>query len=174
MKFEKGTFLMSDKMIFNSEDLRRAMRRWTSGVTIVAACDADQMHGMTVNSFNSIALDPPLIGVALAVDARTCRMVESSGAFAITILNSQQRELSERFAGRTTESQDRFAGLETYTLLTGAPLLADGLAGLDCQVVFKYDAGASRLFIGQVVASRLGEKLPPLVYHEREYWEINK
>lgn len=165
---------MSDNASFDSEDLRRAMRRWTSGVTIVAARDGEQIHGMTVNSFNSIALDPPLVGVALALEARTCRMVESSGAFSITILNSHQQELSERFAGRTTESQDRFAGLATYTLLTGAPLLADSLAGLDCRVVFEYEAGASRLFIGQVVAAQLGEKQSPLVYHDREYWRVVK
>lgn len=159
-------------MTLDPEQLRHAMRAWTTGVTIVAAAHNGERHGMTVSSFTSISLDPALITISLQAPSRTYELVKGSGAFGLTILSSGQQGLSELFAGRNTDLADRFTGLETETLVTGSPLIKGGLAWLDCRVVYEYDAGMNALFVGEVVAAHgIGEGMP-LVYHNRNYRQL--
>ncbi|HEX2981091.1 MAG TPA: flavin reductase family protein [Anaerolineaceae bacterium] len=152
-----------------SENVRRVMRRWATGVSVVTSRHGDLRHGMTVNSFTSISLDPPLVSVTLANDTRTFGLVTHSGVLGITFLREDQQEISDRFAGRMAEDEDRFAGLETFILLTGAPLLAGSLAYLDCRVVFTYPMPTSTLLIAEVVATRLSTGTRPLIYYNRSY-----
>ncbi len=160
---------MENLSSLDPEQLRQAMRAWSSGVTVVTAQYQGERHGMTVSSFTSIALQPPLVIISLQTDSRTHRLVSQSGAFAVTILAEDQREISERFAGRSTESQDRLAGLETQTLTTGAPLLEGGLAWLDCRVTQTIPVGSNTLFLAEVVAAQQRKKGKPLLYHQRRY-----
>ena len=154
------------------EILRLAMRQWATGVTIVTSLYQGEMHGMTVSSFTSISLIPPLILVSLELNSRTYELVRQSGVFAVTILADYQEEISDRFAGRETERLNRFEGLETFTLATGAPLLANGLACFDCLVVSEYEAGDHMIFIGDVIAAQTGQEHPPLIYYDRDYREL--
>lgn len=152
--------------------LRDALRFWTTGVTIVAAKHEDVLHGMTVNSFTSISLEPPLVMVSLEKVTRTHGFVQASGAFAVTILAADQRTLSDRFAGRETENEDRFKGVESFALETGSPILAAGLAFFDCRIRSAHSAGTHTLFVGEVLASGFpsGDERPaPLVYFNRNY-----
>ncbi len=158
----------------NADALRDALRFWTTGVTVVAARHGDIEHGMTVNSFTSLSLDPPLISVSLEKVTRTHQLVKDAGTFSVTILSQRQLALSDRFAGRDSEQSDRFEGLETFTLETGNPILSEGLAFFDCKVSAIHDAGTHTLFIGEVLVcgkhTENGE--PPLVYFNRAYREI--
>jgi flavin reductase (DIM6/NTAB) family NADH-FMN oxidoreductase RutF len=160
-------------MTLDSEQLRAAMRAWTTGVAVVAAARDSVKHGMTVNSFTSISLDPPLITISLQRTARTRELIAASGNFGLTILSVDQKELSELFAGRAGNAEDRFANIETETLLTGSPLIKGGLAWLDCRVVQTYDAGMNTLFIAEVVAARGEGSGAPLIYHNRNYWKLS-
>src|SRR5687768_1070432 len=87
-------------MTLDSEKLRRAMRAWTTGVAVVTARYENQQYGMTVNSFSSVSLEPPVVSVTLKQLTHTHDLVIRSGVFAVTILNSEQKELSDRFAGK--------------------------------------------------------------------------
>ncbi len=151
------------------EELRRAMRQWATGVTVVSAINGGARHGMTVSSFTSVSLDPPLVLISLERVARTCGLVEKAGCFGVTILSLAQREISDRFAGRIADDLDRFDGLETFTLVSGAPLIAGGLAYFDCQVVATYPAGTHIVFIAEVMAARQNPGEPPLMYYDRDY-----
>jgi flavin reductase (DIM6/NTAB) family NADH-FMN oxidoreductase RutF len=157
------------------ELLRVAMRRWVTGVAIVT-CQLDGMsHGMTVNSFGSISLDPPLVTVTMNMDTRTCHMVQQSGVFAVTVLSANQQSLAELFAGRIDTGADRMTGLDTFPLITGAPLILGGLAFVDCRVVSQHPLHLSTLFIGEVVAARTappGIGFEPLVYHNRTFTRL--
>src|SRR5215510_2833870 len=104
-------------MTLDPEQLRHAMRAWTTGVTVVTAAHAGQRYGMTVNSFTSISLDPPLISVALKKLTHTHELVEKSGEFSVTILSAAQKKLSDIFAGKHPEVTDRFDGVAIETLL---------------------------------------------------------
>lgn len=165
---------ISTLTILDSEQLRAAMRSWSAGVTIAAATFEGQTHGMTVNSFTSISLDPALITISLQASTRTNELVTKSGSFGLTILSNEQADLSDLFAGRKPELTDRFAGLQTETLVTGSPLIVGGLAWLDCRVIKTFDAGMNTLFIAEVVAAREGKTGDPLVYHNRKYWSLSE
>lgn len=163
-----------DFMEVTPEMLRHAMRHWTSGVTVVTSRYGDQQHGMTVNSFTSLSLDPPVVTVSLAVGTRTQNLVEQSRVFGVTILREGQAEISDRFAGRFTADDDRFDGLKTFVLASGVPLLQDGLVSLDCRVKSTYQSGNSMLYIGEVTAIQQTGEGAPLVYHNRLYHKLGE
>ena len=154
------------------EDLRRALRHWATGVSIVTSQFGDARHGMTVNSLASVSLEPPVILFTLQHDTRTYQLVSQSKIAGITILGESQVELSDRFAGKISEHVDRFAGLETFTWQTGAPLIAGGTAYLDCRVRSVYPLDQSTLFILDVVAARPAADDLPLVYFNRLYHRL--
>ena len=152
------------------ELLRRAMRRWVTGVCVVTTVHAGIAHGMTVNSYGSISLDPPLVTVTMGNDTRTLTMVRESGIFAVTILTYEQQHLAELFAGRIPEEGDRLAGLDTFTMLTGAPVLTGGAAFIDCRVVFEYPMPTSTLLIAEALTAETSPvESPLLIYFNRTF-----
>lgn len=161
-------------MSLDSEKLRRAMRAWTTGVAIVTSIYEDQQYGMTINSFTSVSLEPPLICVTLKRLTHTHDLVVKSGMFSVTILTSVQKELSDRFAGKMPDITDRFEGLQTETVSLDSPVFKDGMAYFDCNVVSSMPVGENTLFIAEVVDARGEGEGEPLVYHNREYWKLTK
>lgn len=163
---------MKPTTVLEPEQLRQAMRAWTSGVSIVTASNAGQQHGMTVSSFTSVALEPPLIIISLQTNSRTHNLIAQTNTFAVTILADSQQELSDLFAGRVTDIEDRLAGIETEALVTGAPFIKGGLAYLDCRVSQAITAGTNTLFLAEVVAARSNGAGKPLVYHDQNYHKM--
>ena len=163
-------------MTLDPEQLRRAMRAWTTGVAIVTATHNGKQYGMTVNSFTSISLEPPLISVTLKRLTHTHELVEASGEFSVTILSAYQKELSDRFAGKQPEIKDRFEDVPIETLSIRAPLIKGGMAYFNCRVVNSMPVGENTLFVAEVIAvSRIGDgegEGNPLVYHNRVYWGL--
>jgi len=159
-------------MTLDPEQLRHAMRAWTTGVTVVTATHDGQQYGMTVNSFTSISLDPPLVSLALKKLTHTHELVEKSGEFSVTILASDQKELSDRFAGKHPEIKNRFEGVSTETLVLNAPLLKGGMAYFNCRVVNSIPLGENTLFVAEVVAAQGDGTGEPLAYHNRVYWKL--
>jgi flavin reductase (DIM6/NTAB) family NADH-FMN oxidoreductase RutF len=149
--------------------LRQTMRLWTTGVTVLSSHYHGHQHGMTVNSFTAISLEPPIILVSLNRESRTYEIVAQSGVFGVTILSDQQQEISERFAGRIPDEADRFQGLETFTLFSGSPFLEGGLAFIDCRVTQSVDFGGNTLFLGEVLGIGNTFDGKPLVYHKQGY-----
>jgi len=150
------------------------MRAWSAGVTVVTAVHEGNKSGATVNSFTSISLEPAMLTITLQKSARTHDLISKSRSFGLTILSDQQSKISELFAGKISGVEDRFANLQTETLVTGSPLLVGGLAWLDCHVVETFNAGNSTLFIAEAIAAQSAEDGLPLIYHNREYWSLSK
>lgn len=161
-------------MTLDPEKLRHAMRAWTTGVAIVTSIYGDQQYGMTINSFTSISLEPPLISVTLKRLTHTHDLVVKSGMFSVTILTSAQKELSDRFAGKMPNLTDRFEGVQTETISLDSPVFRSGMAYFDCNVVSSMPVGENTLFIAEVVDARGEGEGDPLVYHNREYWKLTK
>jgi len=172
-KYDEKKMENQPVMTLDPDSLRAAMRAWSAGVTIVTAVYDDQKHGMTVNSFTSISLDPALITISLQQNTRTHDLVSKSKAFGLTILSIEQTHISNIFAGRIKEMEDKFAEIKTETLVTGAPLIVGGLSWLDCHVKETFNAGMNTLFIAEVVAARGTGSGDPLIYHNREYWKLS-
>lgn len=152
-------------------DLRVVMRRWVSGVAIVATVYEGQKHGMTLDSFTSVSLTPPMVTFTLANTTRTHAMVVKSGVVGITLLHQGQQDLSEWFAGRSGDV-DQFSGVATFMLKTGVPLISGGMAYIEGRVVHKFDMPASTLFIAEVVSMAKEEDMEPLVYFNRAYHRL--
>jgi len=161
-------------MTLDPEQLRRAMRAWTTGVTIVTASYQGERYGMTVNSFTSISLEPPLISVSLKKLTHTHELVEKSGEFALTILSANQGDISDRFAGKIPDITDRFEGVETEKLIIDAPLIKGGTGYFNCRVVNTIPIGENTLFFAEVIAARGEGEDEPLVYHNRVFWKLVK
>jgi len=156
------------------EQLRSAMRHWVTGVSIVTSFHNGAQHGMTVNSFVSISLEPALVTVTLAKGTRTHALVKGSGRFGVTILSADQQPLAEIFAGRVPDGGDRFAGVGTFYLHTSVPFLRGGLAALDCKVVHTHDLPKSTLFIGQVEEVSILEGGEALIYVGRSFHKLGE
>ncbi|MCW5874066.1 MAG: flavin reductase [Anaerolineales bacterium] len=158
------------------DQLRDVLRFWTTGVTIVSATHQGMRHGMTVNSFTSLSLEPPLVSISLEKVTRTHELVRQAGRFGASILSAGQRELSDRFAGRESEQSDRFVDVSTFTLETGSPLLHEAIAYFDCRVAVTHDAGTHTIFISEVLAAGTpgSDELQPLVYFNRAYRKLGE
>jgi flavin reductase len=149
--------------------LRQVMRRWTTGVTVVTVRGGLETRGVTINSFTSISLEPPLVLISIDHRARTHHLILASGQFCINLLDERQRALSDRFAGRRPGEHARFDDCSRQATPGGLPLLDDSLAWLDCRLYDTHAVGDHTLFIGLVVAAGTAEAGRPLVYHAGEY-----
>jgi flavin reductase (DIM6/NTAB) family NADH-FMN oxidoreductase RutF len=156
-------------MAISSEAFRNALRHFPSGVTIVTIKSGERVHGLTVSAFASVSPEPPLIMIAIDHRHSAYAMLEREGAvFAVNILHQEQSALSNRFAW--VKDEDRFAEGDWETAATGAPILTDALAWLDCTIYARFAVGTHTVYIGEIQASgvsRPGE--PPLIYWNRDY-----
>lgn len=158
-------------------DLRPLMRHWPAGVTVVTSIDpvSSDPCGMTVSTFTSLSLEPPLISVFLKKEVQTTHSILKSKVFGVSILREGQEEISNRFAGFDPKYEDnhplRFEGLNVETGITGAPLLADTIGWFDCKLWAVYDGSTHHIIIGEVVETSDVENIQdkPLLYHNRGY-----
>jgi flavin reductase (DIM6/NTAB) family NADH-FMN oxidoreductase RutF len=160
------------QMAISSEDFRNALSHFPAGVTITTIRSGEHIHGLTVSAFASVSADPPLITVIIDKKHKAHSMIEEEGAvFAVNFLRHDQSELSNRFAW--LKDQDRFAEGHWGTAETGAPILLDAMAWLDCRIFARYPAGTHTVVIGEVVATGVPENdPPPLLYWRRGYREL--
>lgn len=156
-------------MPISSEAYRNALRHFPSGVTIVTIQSGGKVHGLTVSAFASVSPEPPLVMVIIDHRHKAHEMLQAPGAvFAVNILRQDQVELSNRFAW--VKDEDRFAEGEWTTAVTGAPILSNALAWLDCTLYTEVIAGTHTVYIGEVKASAVPEPdAAPLVYWNRGY-----
>ena len=158
-------------MPISSDQFKHVMRQWASGVSIVTMQAEERRHGLTVSGFLSVSLEPPLGLISVGQELASDTLLQASGAYAVNFLRDDQQELSDRFAGRLGEV-DRFEGLTTHTAATGAPILEDGAAWLDCRVVATHVVGDHTLFIGEVVAAGVTGAAKPLIYWNADYRKL--
>ena len=157
-------------MISDPADLKNAFARFVTGVTIVS-CKPEgegvKPLGLTVNSFTSVSLDPPLVLWCIDKTSSVFDTFAHANNYAVTILKSDQAGMSGRFA---TPGQHGFEGVEVETMVTGAPLLKERIAGIDCEVEAGHEAGDHMILVGRVVDLDYKDH-SPLMYVGRNYLE---
>lgn len=165
-------------MTVDSEALRKTMRQWVSGVSVVTSVANGERGGVTASSFTSVALDPPTILVCLQEYITTYRLIQESGVFAVSLLRADHAPLSAQFAGfvKVPEGEDRFYGVEIMTGVTGAPILKDALAWMECRLVTTYPYGTTGIIVGEVLSTGQypDPDVMPLVYHNRHYYDLKE
>jgi 4-hydroxyphenylacetate 3-hydroxylase, reductase component len=154
----------------SSEEFRRACGGFATGVTIATVLDTEgQPHGLTVSSFTSVSLAPPLVSICLGHAVTVIDLFRASNFFGINILSESQRYLSEHFARK---GHDRFQGIGWTAGETGAPLIGGVLAAIECQVEQRIPVGDHDIFVGRMVATRVQEGLP-LVHFRGRYQKLH-
>lgn len=143
-------------------DFRKAMGSFAAGVTVVTACHEGRLVGTTVSAFSSVSMDPPLVMVCLKRDSRTLAALNQAGTFCVNILACDQGDLAYRFA--KSGADDRFALTAVEAGICGAPLLAGGVAAIECVVHAAHDGGDHEILVGRVLRVVTDEAKTPLVY----------
>lgn len=145
---------------------RSALGSFTTGVTIVTTRDASGRDiGLTVNSFNSVSLDPPLVLWSLAKNSRSLEAFANAEYFAVHILAAEQEKLSAQFASNTG---DKFAGVDLVRGHGEIPLLPDCTARFECKTTYRYEGGDHEIFVGEVVVFESFDRAP-LVFQKGGY-----
>ncbi len=144
---------------------RSVLGRFASGVTVVTVRDSQLYdHGMTVSAFCSLSLEPPLVLICIEKSASLHGVIaagDTAARFAVNILESKQEEVARRFA---EEHPNRFEGVGFTRGATGAPILDDCLAVIECEVQSRHPAGDHTIVIGTVIGSATSEGSPLLYY----------
>jgi flavin reductase (DIM6/NTAB) family NADH-FMN oxidoreductase RutF len=150
-------------MTVDASEFRRLLGHWATGVAVVATRKADGTPcGLTANAVASVSLRPPLVLACVEHDADTHDCIAASGLFAVSILAGDQERLARRFAA--WDITDKFAGIAYREAATGAPILEDALAWVDCRLWASYDGGDHTIYVGEVVEGDAAEGTPILYY----------
>lgn len=151
-------------------DLRNTLGNFATGVTVITALAPDgQRIGLTISSFNSVSLDPPLILWSLSLNSPKLEAFRSASHYAVNVLSADQQWLSDRFAAR---DNDRFADLPQRSGLGGAPLLEGCCAWFECANEAQYPGGDHLIFVGHVEGFAQGQAQSPLIFHSARYREL--
>lgn len=155
-------------MAVNEQEFKSALKLWASGVTVVTSkTEQHGIKGMTATSFSSVSLEPPLILVCINQSADTGEVMLEGKHFAVNILNADQQEVSNQFAGGSSQ-EERFANVAWHEGVLGSPVLDGALASIECKVVQQVSAGSHWVVIGEVekVTCHDGD---PLLYYNSGY-----
>jgi flavin reductase (DIM6/NTAB) family NADH-FMN oxidoreductase RutF len=146
----------------DSEVYRRVCGRFATGITVVSVLDTGgRPHGITINSFASLSLDPPLVMVSISLSNSALEHFLQSTHFTVNVLAHDQEHHSRRFA---KHAGDRFQGVDWQGAESGAPLLEGALAHLECAKMRWFEAGDHAVLIGQVVRAGCREGRPLLFF----------
>jgi len=151
----------------SGQESRAACGRFATGITVVTTVGADGAPvGVTVNSFSSVSLDPPLVLFCLDRAALSFPAFEGAKSFAINVLRESQQDLSVRFS---QQGAQKFGDLDVQRWGTGCPILAGCLANLECRTEAIYPGGDHIIIVGRVVHLSVEEDGRPLVYYGGAY-----
>lgn len=149
---------------FSRRDLRDALGRFVTGVTVVTTRAETGPLGMTVNSFASVSLDPPLVLWSPARKSSRFPAFEAAPYFAIHVLSENQRVLAEHFA----RSAEPFPDLAYEEGIDGTPLFEGSLARFECRHAAGHDGGDHLIVVGEVLRFTTSD-LAPLVFHRGDF-----
>ena len=151
--------------------LRDALGCFATGVTVVTCVDAEQRpFGLTVNSFTSVSLDPPLLLVCIAKRARCAAALANAPHFAVNVLQTGQQPASISFS---TRDEDRFGKTPWSIGETGAPLLMESLCVFECERHAIHDGGDHHMLTGRVMRASFDPNIDPLLYFRGRYRRLH-
>jgi flavin reductase (DIM6/NTAB) family NADH-FMN oxidoreductase RutF len=147
----------------SADEFRLVCSRFATGVCVITThVPEGGPHGITVNSFTSLSLDPPLVMAAIGTLSAQLPAFEKSGFFAVNILEEAQETLSRHFARRQQES--RFQDIPWSPGSTGSPIFADTLGVIECELVQAFTTGDHRVLVGKALHAKVHDGKPLLYY----------
>lgn len=167
---QRGCASVTSKAV-GDRDFRGTLGRFATGVTVITALAPDgEPIGVTISSFNSVSLEPPLILWSLSLNSPNLETFRQASHYAVNVLSVDQQEISDRFASR---SNKRFEGILRHAGLGGVPLLEGCCAVFECTNEAHYPGGDHLIFVGHVERFALGEAVRPLIFHSGRYCQID-
>ncbi len=153
-----------------SDEFKVAVGKFPTGVTVISAAHNNQLWGFTANSFTSVSLEPRLISFCLNKQAGSFKVFEVAEYFAVSILASDQANLSTHFASRKT---DKFDSIDhNIGEYSKAPLLNGSVAFVECKKYDQFECGDHDIFIGEVGRTYIDDTKSPLLYFAKSYTEV--
>jgi 3-hydroxy-9,10-secoandrosta-1,3,5(10)-triene-9,17-dione monooxygenase reductase component len=150
----------------DSQLFRSTLSQFCTGVVVALGCLDGEPVGFAAQSFVSLSLDPPLVGLCPAKTSTSWPKIRASGSFCINILAAHQRPICESFA---RSGGDKFAGLAWQPSATGSPLLEGILAYVDCELEVEHDAGDHTIVVGRVKDLGVLASGEPLLFYNGAY-----
>jgi flavin reductase (DIM6/NTAB) family NADH-FMN oxidoreductase RutF len=142
----------------SSDAFRGAMRQFSGGVSVITVGAGQERSGMTATSVSALALDPPTLIVCVNKQSSTWPLLQRYRSFGVNVLHARHQGIADRFAGRNgVTGAQRYGEGRWITLATGACLLADALAAIDCELDEAIDRHSHAIVIGRVRAIHVGE-----------------
>jgi flavin reductase (DIM6/NTAB) family NADH-FMN oxidoreductase RutF len=163
--------LPEELLVPDDKQFRSVLGHFATGVTIITAMDRDEPVGMAANSFTSLSLDPPLILFCVAHTSSTWPRIESAGMFAVNILGEEGEALCQLFA---TKGADRFGATPWRVGVSGAPVLEEAIAYLDCRFEAEYPGGDHKIIVGRVLDLDVREGARPLLFYKGGYERMHE
>ncbi len=152
--------------VIDRRELRRTLGCFATGVVVVTSDDGRDVRGMTANSFMSVSLEPPLVLVSVANNAKMGGVLTRAEHYGLSILSCPQQEISSHFATRGSQLQLEFERVD------GVPLIADALAQIVCRISRRIRLGDHTLFVGEVLHHKR-TNAPPLLYFAGSYQRLS-
>lgn len=152
------------------DEFRSIVGRFATGVTVVTTAHDGEMRGMTANSFTSVSLEPISVLICVNREAITHRILSAAGVFGVNILTAAQEALS-RTCARPDTPEASLEGVPYHRGETGAPILDEALAYLDCRVAGSFEFGTHTIFIGEVVDAGFADGAP-LIFYQSTYTRL--
>jgi flavin reductase (DIM6/NTAB) family NADH-FMN oxidoreductase RutF len=158
-------------LVPDDKQFRSVLGHFATGVTIITAMDGGEPVGMAANSFTSLSLDPPLILFCVAHTSSTWPRIEAAGTFAVNILGEEHEALSNLFAKK---GADRFSQTPWRVGVSGAPVLEEAIAYLDCTFEAEYPGGDHKIIVGRVLDLDVREGARPLLFYKGGYERMHE
>ncbi|PJZ53285.1 flavin reductase family protein [Leptospira adleri] len=159
-------------MKITDEVFKNALSHFPSGVTVITYSHLGKQSGLTVSSFSSLSLNPPLILFCLQKNIASHDPIRSEGKFVVNILAQGQDSLSNQFASGKTDKHALIEELRCKKGELGLPILPGTLSYIECEVDQFVDGGDHSIVIGRVISAGADDSQRPLLYYRRNYYSI--
>ena len=158
--------------VIDSKTFRSVLGRYPTGVCVITSRQPDsQPIGMSVSSFSSVSLDPPLVAFFPDRRSTTWPRIRATSRFCVNVLGDHQEAISRRFA---TPAADKFSGISHRTSGLGLPILDGVVAWIDCQLHAVHKAGDHFIVVGEVASLAAEDAAQPLLFHQGGYAQLSR
>jgi len=152
-------------MAVDNDLFKELMRRFAAGVTLVTFNENNKFGGLTVSSFCSLSMNPPLVLICIDRKIVSHESLKNSDTFGINICNSGQGKLAWDFANSNIDKNELIKSLPHTLTDSGTPLLDECLASMECKITEKHEGGDHTIFIGQIENGNFDDNSDPLIYY---------
>lgn len=157
-----------------ADELKDAMRQLPFPVTIVTAALGHEKRGITIGSFTSLSMDPPLISFNVDFEAQMNSLIKKAPHFAVHLPGSEQAELCNHFAVPDRSGEEQFSTVDYKPNKFGTPILAEIPTVIQCRSYTWFETGDHTIIVGEVVKIDRRKKSEGLLYYDRTYRSVGE